>query len=138
MKSLLSFLLASLLPCLTSLAAAPTSNPNDLANFPRLRGMTVSYKADTTVFHDAVINGANAVRLILNPLATSASHPAAGWEKMVENLPSQLDAAKEQRLIVIVSLFTPPVDLAFGRSAKDEDRKAALHTFWTVRSRWTA
>ena len=131
MKSLLPFLLASLLPCLASLAAAPTSDPNDLANFPRLRGMTVPYRADAKVFHDDAANGANAVRLILSPLSTSASHPAAGWAKMVENLPSQLDAAKEAHLIVIVSLFTPPVDLNFSASAKDEDRKAALHTFWT-------
>src|ERR1700733_4301901 len=131
MKPLLPFLLASLLPCLAAPPAAPTSNPNDLANFPRLRGLTVPHNADAKVFHDAVANGANAVRLILSPLATSASHPAAGWQKMVENLPAQLDAAKEQHLFVIVSLFTPPVDLALGSGAKDEVRKAALHTFWT-------
>jgi hypothetical protein len=131
MKSLLPFLLASLLPCLASPAAAPTSDPNDLANFPRLRGMTVPHQADAKVFHDAVVNGANAVRLILSPLTTSASHPGAAWQKMVENLPSQLDAARQEHLIVIVSLFTPPVDLNFGPGAKDEDRKAALHTFWT-------
>jgi hypothetical protein len=131
MKFLLPFLLASLLPSLTSLGGAPASNLNDLANFPRLRGMTVPARADAKVFHDAAANGANAVRLILSPLTTSPSHPAAAWEKMVENLPSQLDAAKEDHLVVIVSLFTPPVDLNFSASAKDEERKAALHTFWT-------
>ena len=131
MKSLLPFLLVSLLPCLASPAAAPASDPNALANFPRLRGMTVPYRADAKVFHDAAANGANAVRLILSPLTTSASHPAAAWQKMVENLPYQLDAAREAHLTVIVSLFTPPVDLNFGPTAKDEDRKAALHTFWT-------
>jgi len=131
MKFLLPLLLASLLPGLAPVAAAPTADPNDLANFPRLRGMTVPYRADAKVFHDAAANGANAVRLILSPISTSASHPAAGWAKMVENLPSQLDAAKQEHLVVIVSLFTPPVDLNFGASAKDEERKAALHTFWT-------
>jgi aryl-phospho-beta-D-glucosidase BglC (GH1 family) len=131
MNSILTLLLASLLPGLAALSAAPTSDPNDLANFPRLRGMTVPHGADATVFHDAAANGANAVRLILSPLTTSASHPAAGWQKMVENLPSQLEAAKKEHIIVIVSLFTPPVDRNFGPSAKDEERKAALHAFWT-------
>src|ERR1700733_10309495 len=111
MKPLLPFLLASLLPGLAPLAAAPTSDPNDLANFPRLRGMTVPFRADAKVFRDAAANGANAVRLILSPPTASTSHPVAGWEKMVENLPSQLDAAREALLVAIVSLFTPPVDL---------------------------
>jgi hypothetical protein len=131
MKFLLPVLLAWLLPGLARLAAAPTADPNDLANFPRLRGMTVPARSDAKVFHDAAANGANAVRLILSPLSTSASHPGAGWAKMVETLPSQLDAAREAHLTVIVSLFTPPVDLNFGAGAKDEERKAALHTFWT-------
>lgn len=48
---------------------------------------------------------------------------------MVTNPPTQLDAAKRHELIVIVSLFTPPSDKAFGPQAADP--KAARHVFWT-------
>jgi endoglucanase len=122
---------SSLLLLIFLLAAGVSraSDPNDVESFPRLRGVTTSFKADAKVFTDIAAEGANAVRLILSPVTTSASNPAVGWRKMIANLPAQLDAAKANHLIVIVSLFTPPTDATLGPKAAD--RKAALHAFWT-------
>jgi len=113
----------------TAALGADASDPNRLDSFPRLRGFTVPYQADSRLFHDAAATGANAVRLILSPISSSPNHSEQLWRKMLAQLPAQLQEAREQHLYVIVSLFNPPSPHPVPTAGKARDQW--FHQFWT-------
>jgi len=107
---------------------AEAPDRNNLDSFPRLRGFDVPYTADSRLFHDAAATGANAVRLILSPIAMSPNHSEQLWRKMLAQLPTQLQEAREQHLYVIVSLFNPPSPHPVPTAGKARDDW--FHLFW--------
>ncbi len=98
--------------------------------FPRLRGFTIKYNADETVMDEVANNyHANAVRLMLRPYLPGSNTSQNRWERMLEKLPSQVEAARKNGIYVIVALFGPPIE---GFKDKyDRDRRAFSHEFWT-------
>ncbi|WP_043588867.1 cellulase family glycosylhydrolase [Geminisphaera colitermitum] len=109
----------------------PISMPfgnGDVATTPRLRGFTVRFDADEKTFRDARALGANSVRLMLSPITTHASNPVGAWQKMLERLPSQLEAARENGIFVVVSLFSPP--MGNYRELRAAGKNAWAHYLW--------
>ena len=100
--------------------------------YPRLRGFTASEYIDGADIEDAAELEANALRLMLNPTLRDQWNPENAWESMVNNLPEQLNAAVEEDIYMIVSLFMPPIP-GYRQMILDPNMgsEAFTHEFWT-------
>lgn len=96
----------------------------------RLRGFTVDRMTPETLHKAAEQWHANSVRFMMRPSyrARSLYHTdvQTAWKRMVDELPAQLDLAKELKLAVVLCLF----DVPNPRSSDYPKGKERLTAFW--------